>query len=375
MLLLSFLLACGPKTPKVQTMSAAPPGNVYIRNSFDLDPSSYIGRFLTDGESSIDESTAMSTMCTEYVEHRFVEGGGVKYTELLDVSNTVGAKIGVPMIANVGGSYGKTSKVLVEYELTGKMVSEITDPKKFSDCCKENPEQCTRRYIGEFIQGRGAIFTEVQKEIGAQGEGIDPSSGVKGAVTYSHGTQWERGIEFPNPVYFAFKFHQTPFNEYGKCDGWNSPVPQTENGQYIIGISEREETEKKARQSAVKSARKNAGQAGLLNADNMEYINLLEEDWCIDIKYENGAKSYEAKVLMLVKENTAAIAAKESAVQAMQEENATSSPAVDTPSTSTAPTQDLPAKVKEQAPATTSAAIDITTLLQSIEAVSFSEEK
>ena len=64
----------------------------------------------------------------------------------------------------------------MQYELTGKMLSDISDPQKFSQCCKENPEQCTRRYIGEFIQGKGAIFTEVQKEGNVQGEGIDPSS-------------------------------------------------------------------------------------------------------------------------------------------------------------------------------------------------------
>lgn len=206
-LMLSLILSCGPKTPKPQTMSAAPAGNVYIRNSFDLDPSTYIGRFLTDGETSLDESTAMSTQCSAFIEHRFVEGGGVRYNEVLDVSNTVGAKIGVPIVAKANGSYGKTSKVLVQYELTGKMLSEITDPKGFTECCKTNPEQCTRRYIGEFIQGKGVIFTEVSKEAVAQGEGIDPSSGVSGGLTYSHGTNWQRGIEFPNPVYFAFKFH------------------------------------------------------------------------------------------------------------------------------------------------------------------------
>ena len=367
MFLLSFLFACGPKTPKVQTMSAAPPGNVYIRNSFDLDPSSYIGRFLTDGEASIDESTAMSTTCTEFIEHRFVEGGGVKYTELLDVSNTVGAKIGVPIVANVSGSYGKTSKVLVQYELTGKMVSDISDPQKFSQCCQENPEQCTRRYIGEFIQGKGAIFTEVQKEAGGQAEGIDPSSGVKGAVTYSHGTQWERGIEFPNPVYFAFKFHQTPFNEYGKCDGWNSPVPKSENGTYVIGISEREETEKKARQTAVKSARRSASQSGLMSADNASYMNLLEEDWCVDVKYENGVKSYEARVLMLVQENAEA---KKLAMAQAETAIAPQAPTgiVEGVAVPTAPQQ----SVQNTQPAV---AVDINALLQALEDASFSEDK
>ena len=371
MLLFSLLLSCGPKTPKAQTMSAAPPGNVYIRNSFDMDPSSYIGRFLTDGEASIDESTAMATTCTAFVTQRFVEGGGVKYTELLDVSNTVGAKIGVPIVANVGGSYGKTSKVLVQYELTGKMVSEISDPQKFAQCCQENPEQCTRRYIGEFIQGKGAIFTEVQTEAGGRGEGIDPSSGVKGAITYSHGTQWQRGIEFPNPVYFAFKFHQTPFNEYGKCDSWNSPVPQSDNGRYIVGISEREETEKKARQTAIKSARKSAGQAGLLNVDNAAYMNLLEEDWCIDVKYENGAKSYEARVLMLVQENAEA---KKMAQKEKTEAN--NNALMGTTGNLSLPTKTLPMPSNTTMEKTEPAiVVDSSSLLQAIDDASFSDDK
>ena len=363
-LLLSFLLSCGPKIPTPQTMSSAPPGNVYIRNSFDQDPSSYIGRFLTDGENNIDESTAMSTTCSAYVEHRFVEGGGVQYKEVLDVSSTVGARIGVPVVAKASGSYGATSKVLVQYELTGKMVSEISDAQKFSDCCKENPEQCTRRYIGEFIQGKGAIFTEVQKEGSAQGEGIDPSSGVQVGLTYSHGTQWQKGIEFPNPVYFAFKFHQTPFNESGKCDNWNSPVPQSENGSYVVAISDREDSETKARKSAVKNARKSAGQAGLLNANNASYMNLLEEDWCIDTKYDNGVKSYEARVLMLVQENAQA---KQAYIEQAQNANVVPTP----PNLNANPIQPQ----NNIAPVQNATALSMDSIITSLKNASFSDDK
>ena len=49
-------------------------------------------------------------------------------------------------------------------------------------------------------------------------------------------------------------------------------------------ISDREESEVKARKSAVKKCRKAAGQSGLINVNNSEYINFLEEDWCIDTK-------------------------------------------------------------------------------------------
>ena len=39
---------------------------------------------------------------------------------------------------------------------------------------------------------------------------------------------------------------------------------------------------------------------------NSSYTNLVEEDWCIDTKYDNGVNSYEARVLMLVQENAEA---------------------------------------------------------------------
>ena len=291
-------VACGPKMPTAQSMSIVPSSSVYLRNSFDMDPSSYIGRFVTDGEKSLDEASGMAMSCSQYISSRFVEGGGVRYNEILNVSTSVGARIGVPLIGSAKGKYGSTGVVRVQYELTGKMLSEVNDPEKFRQCCTENPDQCTRRYIGEFMQGKGVVFTEYTQGVDAGGSAVDPGSGVEGDVSFSHGKNWRRGIEFPNPVYFAFKINQTPYGELKKCSSWMSRVPQSEKGQYFVGISSAFEDENKARKDAQKKARDTAMQAGFLTYDSGQ-VTMVPEDWCMETSYQGGVTKYKAKALVL----------------------------------------------------------------------------
>ena len=248
MFFLTAFLSCGPKVAGPQSMSIAPSSNVYLRNAFDMDPSSYIGRFVADGDNNLDEASGMSMSCSQHISYRFVEGGGVKYNEILNVSTSVAAQIGVPLIASAKGGYGSTGVVRVQYELTGKMLSEVEDPDAFAQCCKQQPDQCTHRYIGEFLQGKGAVYTQAQKGSQGKGEGIDPSSGVKGGATFSHGVEWERGIEFPNSVYFAFKVNKTPYAEYAQCSDWMNTVPESSEGAYFVGVSDLEPTEEKAKE-------------------------------------------------------------------------------------------------------------------------------
>ena len=55
-LLPTLLLLTGcPKNPGPQAPSMAPSSNVYLRNSFDTDPSGYIGRFLPAGLTDLDD--------------------------------------------------------------------------------------------------------------------------------------------------------------------------------------------------------------------------------------------------------------------------------------------------------------------------------
>lgn len=298
-MIFSLLLACGPKMPTAQSMSIVPSSSVYLRNSFDMDPSSYVGRFVTDGDKSLDEASGMAMSCSKYITHRFVEGGGVRYNEILNVSTNVGARLGVPMIGSAKGNYGSTGVVRVQYELTGKMLSEVLEPEKFRQCCIDYPDQCTRRYIGEFLQGKGVVFTEYTQGVNAGGNAVDPGSGVDGEVSFSHGKNWRRGIEFPNPVYFAFKINQTPYGELKQCAGWMSKVPQSDKGQYFVGISTFHEDESKARKDAQKKATEEAMRAGFIDYETGP-TKMVPEDWCMETNYQNGVTKYKAKALVLI---------------------------------------------------------------------------
>ena len=298
-MILSFLLACGPKMPTAQSMSIVPSASVYLRNSFDMDPSSYVGRFVTDGDQSLDEASGMAMSCSKYITHRFVEGGGVRYNEILNVSTSVGARLGVPMLGSAKGNYGSSGVVRVQYELMGKMLSEIHEPEKFRQCCIDYPDQCTRRYIGEFLQGKGVVYTEYTQGGNAAGNAIDPGSGVEGEVSFSHGKNWKRGIEFPNPVYFAFKINQTPYGELKQCADWMSRVPQSDKGQYFVGISTFFEDESKARKDAQKKATEEAMRAGFISYETGP-TKMVPEDWCMETSYQNGITKYKAKALVLI---------------------------------------------------------------------------
>ena len=120
---------------------------------------------MPDNATDLDEASAMQMACSEHISWRFIDGGGVRYNEILNVSTEVGARIGVPLVASGSGNASVSRVVRVNYVLTGKMVAEVTDLGAFADCCRTQPDQCAGRYIGEF----------------------------------SHGTDWQRAVEFDNP--------------------------------------------------------------------------------------------------------------------------------------------------------------------------------
>ena len=120
-LLMSFL-ACGPKHASAgpQAMGLSPSTNVHLRNSFDTDPSPYLGRFVKDAaQGAFDESSTMALACSEFVSFRRIDGGGVRYNELLEISSSASARLGLPLIANAAGTASNASIVRVSYELTG----------------------------------------------------------------------------------------------------------------------------------------------------------------------------------------------------------------------------------------------------------------
>lgn len=304
--LLVALTGCGGKQTNAvpQSMSLSPSANVHLRNSFDTDPSAYLGRFVPDTASgAYDESSSMSLSCSQYVTYRRVDGGGVRYNELLEVSSAASARLGVPLIADASGS-GSTNRIIrVSYELTGKMIGEITDPAGFEACCKASPDQCTRRYIGEFIEGRGAIYHEVSNSVQAEASGTDPSSGVNGNIEFSHGTAWARGVEFPNPVFFAFKISETPYNQQSTsscADFMTTLPPGDEDGVYLLGShTNAARDEATARRRALRNATISAYSAFGITPDLQSSVSVevQEREWCV----ENQGDQFSAKVLAYAK--------------------------------------------------------------------------
>jgi hypothetical protein len=250
------------------------------------------------------------------------------------------------------------------------MLSEVNDPEKFRQCCMTTPDHCTRRYIGEFLQGKGVVFTEYTQGAKAGGNAVDPGSGVDGEVAFSHGKNWRRGIEFPNPVYFAFKINQTPYGEVKQCADWMSRVPQSEKGQYFVGISTPHKDENKARRDAQGKASEEAMRAGFMNYDSGP-VQIVPEDWCMETSYQGGITMYKAKVLVLFTKNANPDPAAE------QTEPETAPPASTVPnnpeeaSPSRVPTQPVPATKKTSA----EHQADYLGLLNRIKSTSFDSDK
>ena len=304
-LLMSFL-ACGPKHAGAgpQAMGLSPSTNVHLRNSFDTDPSPYLGRFVKDSaQGAFDESSTMALACSEFVSFRRIDGGGVRYNELLEISSSASARLGLPLIANAAGTASNASIVRVSYELTGKMIGEIKDPAGFADCCKTSPDQCTSRYIGEFIEGRGAIYHQAEKKAAAQAGATDPSSGAGGDMAFSHGTAWERGVEFPNPVFFAFKISETPYSHRAPsaCNDFMTTLPPSDDdGVYILGSTPKPaKDEATARRRAMNDATISAYQAFGITPDFDSPVSaeVQAKEWCIDAQGDR----YSAKVLAYAK--------------------------------------------------------------------------
>lgn len=303
-----MLAGCGPKqtNPMPQSMSLSPSANVHLRNSFDTDPSAYLGRFVRDGVTgAYDESSTMSLACSEHVTHRRIDGGGVKYNELLEISSAASARLSVPLLADASGSSSANKIVRVSYELTGKMIGEIKDPAAFAACCKDSPDQCTRQYIGEFIEGRGAIYHQASNSVQAQAQaqGALPANGANGSVDLSHGKAWERGVEFPNPVFFAFKISETPYTQQtaAACVNFMTTLPPgDDDGVYLLGSNTSPaKNEATARRRALRDATMSAYNAfGIIpHFESPVVMEVQAREWCV----ESNDDRFSAKVLAYAK--------------------------------------------------------------------------
>jgi hypothetical protein len=252
LLALPFLAACAHHGPIGGGTTVMPTGEVFLRSSFDADASSYLGRFVPPGTTAPDETTAMPLACSQYVSQRFVDGGGVKYSELFQLSQSVAAQVGTPIVS-AKASAQRSQVARVDYELTGKLVTTIADPAAFAQCCSTQPSGCTDRYVGEMLQGRGTIYRQVTSGAAADANALTTQG--TGAISASHGQQWEQAIEFPNPVYFGFKLTNNPYKRVTSiCGDWVDHPPVAPGGRYYVAKSGAAKTEEQAKTRALREA-------------------------------------------------------------------------------------------------------------------------
>jgi hypothetical protein len=319
-LLLPLLLVagCGRNGITNQPASLAPSSSVWLRNTYDTDPSIYVGRFIPAGVTELDESNTMVLACSKYITSRFIDGGGVEYSEDMQVSTEVAVRLGMPVVASGGAGYEHRRSARAQYKLTGKLVAEITDPDGFAACCKAQPDQCTDRFIGEFIQGTGSLQHDAERSFDADGKGTNPSTGISGEGGISRSAEWKRAAEFPNPVYFAFKVNPTPYTQgaVNTCPSWVEQPPPAEGGVYVVGSADEQKSESKARSMALQSAGSMAGQAVGVQ------VGVRPTEWCVtSSKNRRGRAKYSARVLGFVSDADVA-AAKEQARLAAEREQA-----------------------------------------------------
>ena len=288
------------KPPLPTGPSLSPTHNIHLRTSFDTDPSDYLGRFLPDDLTELDESSGMTLACSEHVSWRFVDGGGVQTTEVLHTSFSTRARLGAPFVAEATAGSEHARAVRVSYTLTGKMVSVIEDPAAFAACCKAQPDQCSNRMVGEFIQGTGSVDIEVARGRAAQAEGLALGSGPSGGVSVSQGVAWRRAVDFPQPVYFAFKATPTPYDQGAvrTCSDWTDPLPASADGLYLRATSGPAWTEQGARQRARAALSEQAlAVAGIAEGSSADGPRVHEQDWCVERFDQEGAIRFAAHVL------------------------------------------------------------------------------
>ena len=88
----------GMVVPDASTSMVVPASNqsIFLRASFDDDPSPYIGHFLPDAlaPGEIDENNAVKTRCSEFITFKEVNASGT-FDEVFNSSSKVGASLGV----------------------------------------------------------------------------------------------------------------------------------------------------------------------------------------------------------------------------------------------------------------------------------------
>jgi len=309
-LIVLFLAGCGTRHGLGDgSASLVSSASIHLRNTFDTDPSTYVGRFVPPAVTDLDESNTLILACSKHITTRFIDGGGVAFTEDLSVSTRVAARLGIPLIADASASHQASRSARAEYRLTGKIVAEIPDPDAFAACCKAQPDQCTDRFIGEFIQGTGSLLHEASRETTVAASGTHPASGINGGGGLDRSADWKRVAEFPEPVYFAFKVNPTT-HTHDTCPAWASNVPTAPGGVYVVGRSDNARSEQRARDAALGHANGMAMQAAGLAWGSLDGapLPLRAESWCVTPTKVRRSTRYAARVLAYISHDSIAAA-------------------------------------------------------------------
>jgi len=238
-------LAAGKKdAPPVNqsTPTQVPLSGLYLRNTFDTDPTEYIGGFVMNPEGVPDDAAASKLACSTFVSYKEVGGGGVTTTDFFTASQGAALKLGVPPVASGQAGFDRGVTLLVQYTATKKWQAVVDDPGGFANCCATYPDQCRKQYVGEFLAGTGKIYSEIQAKGGAKAGAV--ARGVAGQVMAYAGKQWSYTNEFPNEVAFAFKLKDAPvanaaaFKDPICASDWQSQVPNDPRGHWERAVSD-----------------------------------------------------------------------------------------------------------------------------------------
>jgi hypothetical protein len=312
---LALLSGCARNAITNQTASLVSSSSIWLRNTYDTDPSIYVGRFVPPGVTDLDESNTMVLACSKHITARFIDGGGVDYSEDMYVNTQLALRLGMPVVASGSAGCEASRTAQARYKLTGKMVAEIADPEAFAACCKAQPDQCTDRFIGEFIQGTGSLHHGAERNFDLEGQGTNPSTGLSGEGGVSRSAEWNRAAEFPNPVYFAFKVNPTPYTQgaVDTCPSWVDNPPVGEGGVYVVGSIDNQRNESSARDGALRDA------GGMARSTVGVEVPVRAESWCITTKQKRenrGPIRYSARVLAFVSDEAVAQAREQARLDA-----------------------------------------------------------
>ena len=245
--LLSFL-ACAPKGfVTKQLLNPQTQSNFHLRKIYDQDPSDFIGRFVDDEATGVDDSAARTTECSKYITFRVVGAGGVEYDEVYNASSSVMGGLQIPAGFEIKVGASTTLGVRAKYVATNKMVADIRDPVNFDACCRKKKSNCTKRFISEFVEGQGDMWVAIDTYKGIKAldklKAIIPAN-IEAAGQYA----WAQSRKFPNPVYFAMSVTEVP-----RYDCWElmDNLPESEDGVYFSGRGKPMKSEVDARKNAL----------------------------------------------------------------------------------------------------------------------------